>query len=407
MTVYVGPGIVSEGLIFHYNTDSEMAYKGKPTINLWHNQAAVSDLNEFDSWSMPGVPGAASTITKDYGVWNGSTKSSIWKVTVGTGSMQSYASWRLCLDTGLTSIATTRRLQAKVKMLKGSISDLGYHNGGGTGSATYTPIDPGEIPGGVTDNTGWYQLSVQVNWTSTTTGQCVGIGILSQDIEFLVAEPMIATDATFTVPYTPNERDNTEVLYDGTGTNTLTATNLTYNSDGTTNFSNSTPDKVTIPSTSSITPTTEYSAEAWVWADSSQNNPYPRVWDKGHILCHISQTAPFNIAQNTTINDGSNTLRQVNSSTNNFPHSTWTHIHTSYDGQYGKVYINGALVNTTNFGSVVNILDTSSFNLVIGSNSGTGRDFNGKISDMKFYNRTLTDKEVQQNFEAGRYKYGI
>jgi len=406
MTVYVGPGIVSEGLIFHYNTDSEMTFKGKPTVNLWCNQAGVSDLNEFDSWSMPGVPGASSTITKDYGLWNGSTKSSIWKVTVGTGTMQSYASWRLCLDTGLTSIATTRRLQAKVKMIKGSISDLGYHNGGGTGGATYTAIDPGEIPGGVTDNTGWYQLSLQVNWTSTSVGQCVGIGILSQDIEFLVAEPMIATDTTFTVPYTPNERINTGVLYDATGKNTITATDLIYNSDGTVSYDGTTGDQrcvinagtelLALKGSSAIT------VEAWVYYTSYSggaesysvitNSGSPWVW----LLENPSQRFRFRASI------GGSDVSASDPDTHAL--NTWYHVVGTYNGANHILYVNGVeKANRADTG----VLGSPTYGAYIGTYQGTNYCMSGKIDDVKIYNVALTAKQVEQNFEAGRYTYGI
>ena len=417
MTVYVGPGIVSEGLIFHYNTDSEMTFKGEPTVNLWCNQAAVSDLNEYDSWEMPGVPGAASTITKDYGVWNGSTKSSIWKVTVGTGTMQSYASWRLCLSTGLTSIATTRRLQAKVKMLKGTITDLGYHNGGGTGGATYTAIDPSEIPGGVTDNTGWYQLSLQVNWTSTSVGQCVGIGILSQDIEFLVAEPMIATDATFTVPYTPNERINTGVLYDATGNNTITANSLTYNSDGTVDFDGSS----NYASVGNLGSFSEITVEIWFNYDAMTNYRNP-------VDCNYTTggSGTGNIGPRTEVNSSGNVswIWSANTTTNNtysglisaYGISTGNWYHSVFSWQNSSTY--SAYINGVNNGYTAShnggnngAWSGAVSDLVIGRgftlDSLTNRSMDGKVDDVKIYNVALTAKQVEQNFEAGRHKYGI
>lgn len=401
MSLGHGASVVRNGLVFHYDMNNDKkSWKGKPTTNLWATQANVSDLNRFNNWQMPGVPGAVSAITTDYGTWNGATKSSIWKVTVGTGTMQSYASWRLCLDTGLSSLGSTRRLQAKVKMLRGSITDLGFHNGGGTGSWTYTAIDPADIPGGISNKTDWYLLSMQSNWSSTTVGQCIGIGILSQDIEFLVAEPMVALDATSTVPYTPNARSNTEALIDLTGNQTITANSLVYNSDGTFSF-NGSSDYITTGFTRG-TLGNMLTMFAWYKYTGTSGRGYTPIF--GGL--EPGTGTEFFIGKNTGntnigLQDGNYNGSFVTGS--NAFDGNWHNIAYTYDNGTGKIYLDGILKNT---GSFTKCNDAEQ--IVIGYESeGAGYYFLGNISNVSIYNRALSANEVKQNFNATRGRYGI
>jgi len=418
MTISSGSSIDRTGLVFHFDMENNgKSWRGQPVTNLWANQASVSDLNTFNGWSMPGVPGATSVITTDYGTWNSAAKSSIWKVTVGTGTMQSYASWRLCLDIGLSALGSTRRLQAKVKMLRGSITNLGFHDGGGTGGYTYTAIDPADVPGGVSDKTGWYLLSRQSNWTSTSVGQCIGIGILAQDIEFLVAEPMIALGATSTVPYTPNARSNTEAILDLTGNNTITANSLTYNSDGTFEFNGSS----TYASVGNLGNFSEITVELWFNYDAITNyrNPVDCNYTTGgsgtgnigpRMECNSSGNVSWIWSANTTTNNTySGLIAQYGISTGNWYHSVFSWKNS---GTYAA-YINGVnngyspSHNGGNNGAWMNSVS----DLVIGRgftlDSLTNRSMDGKIGSVKIYNRALSAAEVVQNFEASRGRYGV
>jgi hypothetical protein len=197
-------------------------------------------------------------------------------------------------------------------------------------------------------------------------------------------------------------RSNTEALLDVSGQeNTITADSLTYNNDG--SFGIAPNGELIVPHSATLHPTDAYTSEVWLWADSSQDNLYPRVWDKSSILVHLSQTSPFTIAQNTSTSAG---LRQV-SIGGAFAHSTWTHITTSYNGQVGKIYVNGSEIATTDWGSVLAPSANSTSLGIGGASTSTNRQFNGKISTFRFYNRALTANEVKQNFESTRTQYGV
>ena len=73
-----------------------------------------------------------------------------------------------------------------------------------------------------------------------------------------------------------------------------------------------------------------------------------------------------------------------------------------------KFYINGVLLGTQN---VTGVLGTNANGMSIGAyggfNGGRSYYYSGDIATMKFYNRTLTDTEVLQNYNATKSRFGL
>ena len=79
--------------------------------------------------------------------------------------------------------------------------------------------------------------------------------------------------------------------------------------------------------------------------------------------------------------------------TGNVSLNTWTHLVISCDNEYVKFYIDGQLENTLEQVSPINNNGTSS---QIGKNNHPVNGFfNGKLDDIRIYNRALSDEEVQ------------
>ena len=169
----------------------------------------------------------------------------------------------------------------------------------------------------------------------------------------------------------------------------------TFNSTGWIEL-DGTDDEIIISDDSTLDLTTDMSFEFVVKVDSTQNNLYPRLIDKSVYLIHLSQTSPFTIAQNITTQSG---LRQT-AIGSAFTADTWTHIVCNYDGQYGKIYVNGELVKTSDFSSELPC-NTNSSVVTVGGNTGTSRQLNGDIALVKVYNEVLTQAEVLQNYYQG------
>lgn len=69
----------------------------------------------------------------------------------------------------------------------------------------------------------------------------------------------------------------------------------------------------------------------------------------------------------------------------------WIHIAGTYDGALLRLYLNGSLVNTA-----VHLLDIreTATPLRLGANGGFGELLNGRLEDVRVYNRVLSDAEI-------------
>lgn len=182
----------------------------------------------------------------------------------------------------------------------------------------------------------------------------------------------------------------------GNGNNATLVNGVTFNSGSEALVFDGTDDEATVPDNNTLDLTSNLSFEFLVKVDSSQNNLYPRLIDKSAYLVHLSQNSPFSIAQNINTPAG---LKQV-AIGSAFSADTWTHIITNYDGQYGKIYVNGNLKFTRDFGSVNNC-NTNGTTLTIAGDTGTSRQMNGEMSLVRVYNTTLSDDDVIKNYYGG------
>jgi hypothetical protein len=83
----------------------------------------------------------------------------------------------------------------------------------------------------------------------------------------------------------------------------------------------------------------------------------------------------------------------------------WQHVGFTYDGTTGSFYVNGTSVSTW-LGLTGNILGPHLQNN-IGDSSVGARPWNGKISHVTYYTRSLTSAEISLNFALLRGRYGI
>jgi len=89
--------------------------------------------------------------------------------------------------------------------------------------------------------------------------------------------------------------------------------------------------------------------------------------------------------------DGSTPTYFVESSTS-IQTGQWYHVLGVYDGIYLKIYVNGVLENTEEYSS--GIFDSDS-HLEIGRIWNSTYNFNGKIHDVRVYNRALSNAEIK------------
>ena len=80
----------------------------------------------------------------------------------------------------------------------------------------------------------------------------------------------------------------------------------------------------------------------------------------------------------------------------------WQHIALSRNGSTWNFYRNGVLDGTGDDASTVP--DVAA---VVQIGNSTGDNFDGKMSSAQIYNRTLSTKEISQNFNAQRSRFGV
>ena len=409
MGCFAGPEIPSDGLVLALDGANFKSFKGESVTNLYYVASGSSANTSIFSMPMGGTATGSYTTSHSYGSWSGNT---IFKVTVSSGTLAGgFESFRHCVPASFDSTyGTTRRVSAKVKMLKGSITSLGYHNGGGTGghsSSHYTSISESSVPTDVLSKDGWYQFDINVSG-SYPFGHCVGIGIVGSDIEFLVTEMMLYPSSTF-VRFTPTTRGTTVATGGGwadlssNGNNGELLNGPTYNSanggsivfDGVDDFING----------SSFTPNiTNKTLSGWVKLSSTTQQ------GGGLVNLQSDDGTTFDaIVYNETNNGwgfGSNGFVRTNWSGVKETTIEWVNIVATYENLNYKMYRNGILIYTLTSFNALNF-NFSSKSIVGYRHTGSAGFLSGNIAQVSIYNRALTAAEIQQNFNATRGRYGL
>lgn len=212
--------------------------------------------------------------------------------------------------------------------------------------------------------------------------------------------------ASYATPFVNGTRSNTQSILDWTGNNTITATSLTYNSDGSFSFDGSS-NYLTISSFVNK-PIAAITVEAWIkptkptltgtirgGAISSTNSMYLGIIDS----VDGGATHAMHWANQTSVN-------RLYNWNGNIPNNAWSHLVGTYDGATTRAYLNG--VQIWSAAQTGTIPDAT---YVIGTYGGALQDgvhnFNGILPSGRIYNRALTADEVKQNFNALRGRYGI
>ncbi len=162
--------------------------------------------------------------------------------------------------------------------------------------------------------------------------------------------------------------------------------------------------------TISLKPTSAISIEQWLNADS---------WNAGtasNYKCALSCTQGGGYSHNiwsgnfySYIYAGGKYLIP-SASVSNF--GGWHHFVTTFDGQYAKLYIDGSLANTDDYGSANKTMTYASNSIFLGAEAGSGSSpegfyWQGKISTTSIYNKALSDAEVAQNYNNTKVRYSL
>jgi hypothetical protein len=145
---------------------------------------------------------------------------------------------------------------------------------------------------------------------------------------------------------------------------------------------------VTIPASASLNLTTAMSLEAWVYPTAT-----PSKWatvimkeQPSQLVYALYSSSPAkrsSIFFNTS-NTASGERSAIGSS---LPKNLWSHLVGTYDGATLKLYVNGELVRKQ---AVTGRIVTSNSPLRIGGNGVWSEFFQGRIDEVRIYNRALS-----------------
>jgi hypothetical protein len=201
-------------------------------------------------------------------------------------------------------------------------------------------------------------------------------------------------------------KSSTQVFRDPLGTNTFTASNLTYASDGLFGF-NGSNSIITSPNNTALdtqTPT----VEVWVKTNSLNQNGF--FFEKGSVNTQYSLFQEgTNLVWRQRLNDSGGTLASLYAPSATYMNtSNWFQVVGTYTSGTRRIYVNGVQVaSDTQTGT----LATNSSGMSVGAfggNSGSNAYFyNGNIGVVRVYDRALSATEVMQNFNSTRGRYGV
>jgi hypothetical protein len=222
---------------------------------------------------------------------------------------------------------------------------------------------------------------------------------------FILANPQ-CEQRSFATPFVAGTRSNTQAILDLTNNNTITASSLTYASDGSFSFNGS-----DYASVSAITGISDFTVEIWFKSDSVANyrNPIDCNWLRysgsySNVGPRLEQNSAGNLVWMFGDLSGNYDTRTVVSS--GLTPSVYHCACLTKNGNIFTSFYNGSVVQS----AAATYTWPGNFNdIQIGRGFSTSgeRWFIGQIPSVKIYNGALSAAEVQQSFNAQRTRYGI
>ena len=136
--------------------------------------------------------------------------------------------------------------------------------------------------------------------------------------------------------------------------------------------------------------------------------PDPGGW--GMIIQRITSTETF-FRIHLTIDDGVSLASSQSRFTTNLQHDEWYILAGSYnpDTSSVKAYVNGSLIGTLSVSHGWTVNKTNRLGQIHQATQGgwNGIDYSASFGEVQVYKRTLSDDEIEYNFNARRGRYGI
>jgi len=414
MSIAYNTSIVTSGLVFYYDmTNTQKSWKGPPATNIipysqdygaGGNFASNWTGNLFGNWInstvttgflAPDGTYTANLLTGYYSRWTAS-------ITATTSTTYTFSAW-------LKNYSLVNPPYLHVAFgLNGTL--VNYNN------ITSIPI------ASIGD---WTRYSV------TVTSPSSGINQIQCGFEFAGSKSnsagpyaMVVWGAqcevgSYPTPYIPSlgtssSRSTTQAIKDLTGNNTLTATSISYPSNGNFSFDGS---YSYLQSTSNCGITGDVTLSAWINPSrAGQTGPHSTVictdinYPYGAKLMNYKNNARYGIwlgwAGGGNTNYEAFVSTDINNSTDQMITASWTQ-----STGIAKIYLNGILQSTQSTG-ITSAVALANGQITVGTDynsigSGSLNKYLGTIYNASVYNRALSDDEVYRNFAALKGRYGL
>ena len=368
MSVFSGPEIVNNGMVFNYDmSNTQKSWKGKPTTNVIQTNLTLFDKDN------------GCTVTQLSETFEGNP---IYRVVFPSATLPRIRT----TFSYTTGQQFTGSIYYKVVTQGSDTVQLYFRENGFGTSYINTPLT----------STTWQRASISYTFSSSGTSmfliyQSNLASTAPTTIDFSIPQTELGSYAT---PFINGTRTTSNNVIDLTGTNTITANSLTYYANNTFSFDGSS-NYMEASGPGFASGLSQYTIMHWSRMDTASRMPvagrlntnFYQYGDSSWRYTHGGVGAEYYYPKAVSI-----------------PLGTWGFYCFVYDGTQVYVYRNGVFEGSQ---ATTGTADWSQ-GLKIGNwSSGAGYAFNGLIGTVAFYNRALSAEEVQQNFNANRGRFNI
>jgi hypothetical protein len=370
MALNHSPKVITDGLVFYYDmANTQKSWKGAPATNLLYDTGVIN-------WTIGNL---VASVTRTTVVDN-----SVYRITSTTGG-----AFRLSVPLAKLTNALSYNLSYKYKIISGT--NPAFNMTDWCDTTLLNVVNQ-------TFDTYTFSSAYGTRATYDSTFRFMDFNISANTVVEIWDVQL--EQNTFATPFVNGTRSNTQAILDLVGGNTVTASSLTYNSNGTFSF-NGSADFLTITNTTLGNGNLPWTVSSWVKTTTTVN-----TLGHGSVLSNISGGPVYSML-------GVNNGRIV----------YWTYQSGAWSQKLGVKIVNDNIwhlltwvnyPNNTMDMYVDGVLDVNVPNSTSGNNNPVdviGRSwaayFQGDIATLSRYNRALTADEVRANFNATRSRYGV
>ena len=371
MSSHANPDIVTDGLAFIYDTGSGKSYKGEPTVNVVANPLPTA------GWSTANAQGSA--ITRTYLEEDGKPFMRFSAVTNGSD----YPRVTNSVFANSATITGTFSTSLEVRGTAGAVLRFRIYQNGST-----------KITNSITLTSEWTRYTFDNQTTGFNLNQPYfnpATSNATYDIRNIQVEAK-----GHSTQFVDGTRSTTQGLLDLTKNETITLSNMSYDSNAQMSF-DGTDDQFLI---SNPGVGTSFSIETVIKVDSYSNGPifvspnsvgidhFFRVNSNGTIRANFVEVPD-------TANDGYTSTTVINT-------GEYYHVVISKTPSNGTIYVNGVAEDSH---TPTLAAAAWSGDWRIGARWNNTYNLNGEIPILKVYNKALTASEVLQSYNATKDRF--